>query len=184
MKRLRNVMRQELSVFAESPSFVQHEGKKLYHNTLDNSKSIKEIGYQVAKAEYVIQYSKVPDMTIEDVFDVIDEQAKSIGIQQAKYHFEVISKTVEETGNIVTTEKGQPPTPELFLEVMEKIAIKFNKKGEPSMPTMVVGQSGSEAWKKVIKDADTPEFKARFEEVMKKKKEEYDAEQASRKLVD
>jgi hypothetical protein len=53
------------------------------------------------------------------------------------------------------------------------------------MPTMVVPSEGAWRAKEVIKEAENnPEVKKRMDELLAKKKEEYDAEQARRKLVD
>jgi hypothetical protein len=183
-KHFNDVMRNEMKPFDESPNIIQHEGKTLIHNTLDNQTSAKVMTYQKAQVDYKIEYSKLIDMTTEDVFAVVTEKAKDMGGQMAKYHFKVLNDTVKETGNSVDA-GGQKLTPELFLETLSKISISFDKDGNPKMPTIVISPKMTDEWKRVIAEAEAdPEHKLKFEAIMKQKKEEYDAEQASRKLVD
>lgn len=175
--------RKELAPFNESPRITQHEGKTLKHNTLDKSRKQKVMKYQATSVEYRIEWAKVPDMTPEDVLAMLDEKAKIMGSEMAKYHFKVLDETVREAGNVVNA-KGQKPSVDLFLETLEKISISFDKDGNPKMPTLVISPKQADDWKKVMDDSKTPEVDARFKRIMEKKKEEYDAEQASRKLVD
>lgn len=183
-KRFNNVMRREMSPFNESPNIIQHEGKKLIHNTLDNQNSARVMTYQKAQVGYKLEYVKLIDMTAEDILAIIDEKAKDMGSQMARYQFKVLNETIKETGNSVDAE-GQKLSPDLFLESMRKISISFDKDGKPKMPTIVISPKMADEWKRVITEAEAdPEHKAKFEAIMKQKKEEYDAEQASRKLVD
>lgn len=183
-KRFNDVMRLEMRPFNESPNIIQHEGKTLIHNTLDNQNSQKVMKYQKAQVEYRLEHSKMIEMSPEDVFAIIDEKAKDMGGQMAKYHFQVLDATIKETGNSVDA-KGQKLTPELFLESIRKISISFDKNGNPKLPTIVISEKMSKAWERVMKEAEAdPEHKAEFDKIIAQKKKEYYAEQASRKLVD
>lgn len=163
--------------------FTQHEGKTLVHNTMDNSHKNKELKYVEAKTEYKIAYADVPTMGAEGVMKLLQEQAKEFGAQQAKHHYKVISQTTEEVGNVVNN-GGKPFSLDSFFEVMEKIQIEFDEFGKPNMPTMVVAPDGFERAKAVMQQAESdPEAKKRLNELLAKKKKEYDAEQARRKLV-
>lgn len=174
----------ELGPLQGARRFIQHEGRTLVHNTMDNSQKNKELNYVEARTEYVIRYADVPTMGPEDVLKMLQGQAKEFGGQQAKHQYKVISQTSEEVGNVVNG-GGKPFSIDTFFEVMDKIQIDFDEFGNPSMPTMVVAPGGFERAKQVFAEADRdPETKKRFEEMMRKKKKEYDAEQARRKLVD
>jgi hypothetical protein len=182
-ERITNVSRSKMTPFNDSPSIVQHEGKILIHNTLDNSSRQKTMSYQKSQFEYVFKYDKIPDMQPEDVLKIVDEKAEAMGEEMAKYQFKVLDETVKEAGNVVDA-KGAKPNIDLFLGVLEKISITFDKDGNPNMPTLVISPKQANDWKAVMEQSKTPEIDEKFKEIMKKKKEEYDAEQASRKLVD
>lgn len=183
-RRIHDVSRLEMRPFNESPSFIQHEGKTLIHNTLDNQESKKVMNYKMAEAKHLIEHSKIPDMKPEEVFAIVDEMAKEIGSQMAKYQFEVLNKTIEETGNSVDA-KGQKLSPELFLETISKMSISFDKDGNPKLPTIVISPKTADQWKRVMSEAEAdPEHKKKFDAIIAQKKKDFDAEQASRKLVD
>lgn len=176
--------KKELGPLQDVRRFTQHEGKTLVHNTMDNNAKNKELKYVEAKTEYKVLYTDIPNMGPEDVLKILHQQAKEFGAQQAKHQYKVISQTSEEVGNVVNS-KGKPFTIDTFFEVMEKIQIQFDEFGKPNMPTMVVGSDGAESARQVIQEAESnPDVKKRMDELMMKKKEEYDAEQARRKLVD
>lgn len=176
--------RKELGPLQDVRRFTQHEGKTMVHNTMDNSHKNKELKYVEFKTEYKVAYADVPKMGAGGVLKLLQEQAKEFGAQQAKHQYKVISQTTEEVGNVVNN-GGKPFSIDSFFEVMEKIQIEFDEFGNPNMPTMVVSPEGAERAKEVIQEAENnPEVKKRMEELLAKKKEEYDAEQARRKLVD
>lgn len=179
----RNVSRKEMAPFDESPSITQHEGKTLKHNSLDDASSQKTLTYQEAVIEYELKYEDVPNMSEVNVFAILEEKAKELGVKMAKYHFKVLGEMVKETGNTINANNKEPST-ELYLEALKSISISFDKDGKPSMPTLIIRQSDSYKWKAVMEEMNTPEFKAKEVEVIEQKKKEYDAEQASRKLVD
>ena len=123
-------------------------------------------------------------MKPDDVLNILKEKAKDFGGQQAKYHYGVLTKTTEETGNVVKG-NGEPFNMDMFFEVMDKIQIDFDEYGNPNMPTMVVAPDGYERARAVMQEAEqNPDVKKRMDELIAKKKKEYDAEQAGRKLVD
>lgn len=183
-RRFRDISRAEMVPFNQSPSLVQHEGRTLVHNTLNDQSSEKILNYQTASVEYKFDRSNIPDMTPEEMIAIIDEKAKDMGSQMAKYQFEVLNQTVQETGNSVDA-KGQKLSPELFLETMSKISISFDEQGKPKLPTIVIGSNSVDEWKRVMAEAEAdPSHKDRFDAIIAKKKEDFDAEQARRKLVD
>lgn len=183
-ERFEDVSREELVPFNESPRIVQHEGRTLKHNTLDNSSRQKTMSYQKVEVNYVIKYEDVPDMKPEDVLAMMDEKAKEVGSQMAKYHYQVINDAVEEVGNVVNAD-GRKLSLDLFFETIGKMSISFDKDGNPHMPTVVTSSKMADQWKVLIKEADNnPEVEARMKALMDEKRKEYDAEQASRKLVD
>lgn len=183
-RRFHDVSRMEMRPFNESPNFIQHEGKTLIHNTLDNQESQKILSYQKAQVEYKFEHSKIPDMTPEEVFAIIDEKAKELGGQMAKYHFEILNKTIQETGNSVDA-NGRKLSPDLFLETISKISISFDKDGNPKLPTVIISPKTADQWRRVISEAEAdPEHKMKFNAIIAQKKKDFDAEQARRKLVD
>ncbi len=183
-QRFNSIMRHETRPFNESPHIIQHEGKVLMHNTLDNQDSQKTMEYRKAEFTHKTDFQQLISMTPEDVIKVLDEGAKNIGGQIVKHYFQVLSTVTEEVGNVVDA-KDQKTTPELFLDAMRKISISFDKDGNPKLPTVIINEKMSDAWRKVIEEAEVnPKHKEEFNKIIEQKRKEYNAEQVSRKLVD
>ena len=160
-QRFNSIMRHETRPFNESPYIIQHEGKVLKHNTLDDQDSQKTMEYRKAEFTHKTDLQQLISMTLEDVIKVLDEEAKNIGSQMAKHYFQVLSTTVEEVGNVVDA-KDQKLTPEIFLDAMRKISIPFDKDGNPKFPTMIISEEMSDAWRKIIEEAEAnPKYKKR-----------------------
>jgi hypothetical protein len=177
-------MKLETRPFNESPRIIQHEGKVLIHNTLDDQDSQKTMEYRKAKFTHKTDFQQLISMTPEDVIKVLNEEAKNIGGQMVKHYFQVLSTAAEEVGNVVDA-KDQKPTPELFLDAMRKISIPFDKDGNPKFPTMIISEEMSDVWKEVEKEAEAnPRYKKELDNIIEQKRKEYNAEQAGRKLVD
>ncbi len=183
-QRFNSVMKFETRPFNESPHIIQHEGKVLMYNTLDDQDSQKTMEYRKAEFTHKTDLQQLISMTPEDVIKVLDEEAKNIGGQMVKHHFQVLDAAVEEAENVVHT-KDQEITPETFLDAMRKISIQFDKDGNPKLPTVIINEKMSDAWRKVIKEAEVnPKHKEEFNKMIEQKRKEYNAEQAGRKLVD
>ncbi|TWP28929.1 hypothetical protein EUA62_00020 [TM7 phylum sp. oral taxon 348] len=183
-QRFNSIMRHETRPFNESPHIIQHEGKVLKHNTLDDQDSQKTMEYRKAEFTYKPDPQQLISMTLEDVIKLLDEEAKNIGSQMAKHYFQVLSITAEEVGNVVDA-KDQKLTPEIFLDAMRKISIPFDKDGNPKFNNMIVSEEMSDVWKNIIEEAEVnPKHKEEFNKIIEQKRKEYNAEQAGRKLVD
>ena len=183
-QRFNSVMKSETRPLNESPRIIQHEGKVLIHNTLDDQDSQKTMEYRKAEFTYKTNLQQLISMTPEDVIKVLDEGAKNIGGQMVKHYFQVLSAAVEEVGNVVDA-KDQEITPETFLDAMRKISIQFDKDDNPKLPTVTINEKMSDAWRKVIEEVElNPKHKEEFNKIIEQKRKEYNAEQAGRKLVD
>lgn len=180
-KYLKNLVRQEplLSQIREQRHF---EGNKMTSKTedgeLDNT-SYKEIsgGYSIKREDVI---AKGTMAYIENIQSVAEELKK----QQAKLLFDKISEVTKKTGNIVNG-KGQPFSFEIFIETMEKIQIDFDEMGKPYLPTLVVSpQLGDKLNEKLPEWESNPEYKKKLDEVIERKRQEWNDRESNRKLVD
>ncbi len=108
--------------------------------------------------------------------------AEDMKRQMIQDMFKHISEGVERVGNTVNTD-GKPFSAELYLAALEKKSISFNDDGTPHQQT-VVGVEEEYVKKTNEQLENDPKLRARYDEIMKKKKEEWDASEGDRKLVD
>jgi hypothetical protein len=94
-----------------------------------------------------------------------------------------MSEGVQKVGNTIDG-GGQRFSAELFLQVIEKIWIEFTADGSPQMPTVHISPNQTDDVKRTIERLESePELKKRFDAIMIKKREEWRAREADRKLV-
>ena len=177
---LQRLVRQEpfLSEIREERHF---EGDKISCRTEDGETDVsdyKEITGQLEiKKEEII--AKGPLAFIEKT-RVVAEQIKK---QKAEYIFEKLNEITEKTGNKVDA-KGQPLTFEHFIEGLRKIQIDFDESDKPHLPTMVVSPIlGAKLREKLPQWEADPENKKRFDELIGKKRKEWNDRESHRKLV-
>ena len=131
---LRALVRQDplLSQIREQPYF---EGNRM--SSIDATGKSTESTYRTVSSQYSIRredvIAKGPTAFIENIKNVAEEIKK----QKAKLLFDRINEATEKTGNTVDG-KGGPFTFELFMELLGKIVIEFDGRGNPILPTLVI----------------------------------------------
>ncbi|TNB47147.1 hypothetical protein FF124_13275 [Martelella lutilitoris] len=105
--------------------------------------------------------------SLEEILGCFLPVAKSLAADQSKLLFELIDRTTEKTGNVINGKK-RPFSPDLVLEMLDKIEIEFDANGKPRMPTLVVGETMAARAKEVIEASDNPEFIEKFNKIKKK----------------
>ena len=178
---LQNLVRQEpfLSQIREERHF---EGNRMTLKTQDgelDQSEYKEISGELSiKKEDII--TKGPMAFIENVYNTAEEIKK----QKAKLVFDKLKEVTDKTGNVVNG-KGQPFTFDLFIESLEKIWIDFDDQGRPYLPTLVVSPNlGAKLKEKLPEWEANSEYKKRFEDLIEKKRKEWNDRESNRKLVD
>lgn len=117
------------------------------------------------------------------VYDKLYEAANDFAAQQALQFFKTISDVTELTGNVVNS-KGEYKI-EDFFESLEKVDIEFDDNGQPVFPQFVGSNTVISKIKAVLKQSEQdPANLVRMEQIVKRKKQEWDDRENSRKLVD
>ena len=92
--------------------------------------------------------------------------------------FEYLGRVCEATGNVIDG-KGQPFSFDLVLDALDKIQIDFDEAGNPEIPTMVLHP---ELMEKLKKQPPTDEQIRRREEIINRKRGEYNARRRTRQI--
>ncbi len=117
---------------------------------------------------------------IENIQNVAEEMKK----QKARLLFDRLNEVTAQTGNRVDA-KGGPFTFELFMELLGKIAIEFDDRGNPILPTLIISPEMGAKLKHKLPEWDAnPEYKKRFDEIIERKRKEWNDRESDRKLVD
>jgi len=165
--------------FAEVQERIIHEGTG---TTVDNQDSDFEHGMDLEKIE--VGESINIDTLIANpllAFDLLDKMAQQVALDKGMIMLEAVSKVTEKTGN-----KSLRPgkiTPETLLEMFEKIAISFNEDGTPQMPKIYLGPHlVPEAEHALQQFEENPVYKKKYEDLINRKKTEWNDRENNRKL--
>jgi hypothetical protein len=177
----RQMVNQYLGVVGEAPRSVIHEGRRTA--MIRESGEVDETPLFQATAGWEIKAAEVPTMTVDGLLERMRNAAKDMAAQISKGSFQSISDAVDKIGNVVDG-KGAPFSADLFLNAIEKIQIDFGPDGKPRLPTLVVGPSQGPDIQRALESFEKdPEQLAKFDKLIEKKREEWLAREASRKLV-
>lgn len=117
------------------------------------------------------------------VLHLIDQMALQMAQEQSKMMFTELGKICTEANQKIDF-KGAKFNPDMLLQIMEKILIEFDADGNMKNLMFVVGPQMADRVKDEMEKADKdPEFRKKHEALMARKRGEWRAREASRKLV-
>jgi len=164
-----------LSKIKVQPCF---EGNRLSSDVRTGESPFEQISGQApVKRKDVIQKG------LKVYFESIPVMADEVIKQMTEHLFGKVDQAVQETGNIVRL-KGKPLTPERYLELLEKTQIDFDDQGKPHIPTLVASpEIGIQLKQNFAKWEKSPVHRQKFQELIERKREEWNDREGNRKLV-
>jgi hypothetical protein len=174
--------REYLGHFAIAPSYTHHEGNRWTIQREDGTSS--ESTYRNIGAEMSIPTDEVPNLTPDRIAKELDSLAEKLARQMRQGIIESLNQATDQAGTRVDA-KGSPPTKELFIEVLDRMLLLFDKDGNLIPPAIVMHPRIWETHGEEMKNWEQdPEFSVRYEEIVERKREEWRARESRRKLVD
>jgi hypothetical protein len=171
-----------LGFFSTINSYRHYEGKEWLMERPDGSLDSSE--YRLIEAEFIINDSEVPYLTPLQIAEKIDRVAEEMAKNQAHHLLQTIHEAAIAVGNIVDS-GGQPLTKELFLKVVDRIMMEFDRAGNPQYPSIVMHP---DLWESIKDDAQhwetDVEFMAKHKAILDRKREEWRVRENHRKLAD
>lgn len=165
----------------EAPRYFIKEGRRVLTIRPDGRSDETEL--KQASAETSIRFDEVPHLSIQDRLAKLDDAAREMARQISEHAFGQINEAVERVGNVVNS-GGKPLSPDVFLDVIEKIHLDFDAGGNPSQLTMVIPPNMAERAKETMERLhQEPEYDRRYREIIEKKRMEWRDREAARKLV-
>jgi hypothetical protein len=172
---------QNLGVFQQAGRRTAHEGDRMKVVRADGS--VEESGYGHASAELKLKFADIPALTQKDRITLLKNMAKDMADQMTSYMFQSLDKTLEQAGQVFDN-KGGPIDAEMILKILDTIQIDFNGDGSHNTLTLVTAPESRELAEIAFKTLETnPELRARYEQIIEKKRMNWRDREASRKLV-
>ena len=173
--------RQYLGPLADIPEVRVFEGNSKKH--FGRTGGSHESPMIDITAKMNIHKDDLPNRSLWQHLGDLDSLAKDMAYKMSTRVYQGISKAVDDAGNVVSTE-GVGFSPDALLEAMSKVAVEFEQDGTPRMPSFHVGEQNAEALRNALQEMERdPEMRRRQSDIMKQKREEWRAREASRRLV-
>lgn len=180
---------QMLRRFLKSDPLLSQVNEHSYTEGLKNSianeseeethSEMKEIGEEIR-----VSTQDIVDQGPAAFIEHYKKLAATINQRRTQMMLQMVEEGAKKVGNTLSR-KGQPFNPDHFLMMLEKVIIPFDDEGNPHLPVLVGGQKFMEEIRDKIPEWEAdPLLKAKFDEVIKKKKAEWDDRESYRKLVD
>lgn len=181
--RIRDQMKKRDPVLAMIKIVKQHEGRRHVYSTDEGRE--RSTDYQPTVTEVTINQHETVNWGVLEIAQRIDGIADQMIGKIVPKMFATLREVTQETRNVVDA-GGKPYSFEIFLESIEKVQIEFDDvTGEPELPTAFVDPKLGERIRGMLPEWDrNEEYKARFKELIARKKADWDARESNRKLVD
>jgi hypothetical protein len=161
----------------------QHEGRAGLMVRSDTSTDAIEY----PRSEFGVELSRLEmkSLDLKGLFEKLAGLAEQMAEAQARMMLAKVSEGAQEVGNTVSAAGGEL-TPEYLFEIMTKVDWSFDPDTEkPKGMSFVMHPDTAAKVIPLVKEWEqNPEFKARHEELVKRKREEWRARENRRKLVD
>ena len=181
-ERLVIKQKEYLGYFSTIPSYAHHEGHEwtvVNQGGTENTQEYVNLG-----SEFSIKVDDVPRMGPQDILGLIDSAAED---SARKMHDQIIlsiTRSVDEAGTAIDA-KGRTLSQDLFLQALDSMQLDFDTEGYLIPPTVIMHPKLWEAKKDEMKSWEQdPEFVRRHTALIDRKREEWSAREACRKLVD
>jgi hypothetical protein len=136
-----------------------------------------------AETIFELQLDDIPKMSVNDVLNKLDNAAQDMAGKMETGLFKSLSEDLGKRERTVD-HKGQPLSGKVILETLRNLFIPFDHTGNPQMPSIFMGPNLKESMERALKEIDeNPLLKKEYDEIIQLKREEWRAEEASRKLV-
>ncbi len=168
-----------LGVFSEIKVSPLHEGDRSFIQRPDGRE--EETQFKVIEVTSKLSTEDERSMTEDQLTEHLMKMADEMADQQCGLVINSLNEAITQTGNVISTNSVGPQT---LLDVLDKIQIPFRPDGKHDPLTIVGGVAIEGSMKKAIEAIEhDPIWRSRYEQLMRKKREEWNARESTRKLV-
>jgi hypothetical protein len=165
-------------LWASLPKAEAVEAVPITQNTMPSGQVVQNEPVDVA-AQFTYKYEDIRSCNTEGLAVQMDAAADQNLSVVMPHLFETMRLTSEAAGTASHT-GGKPFSFELYLAGLEKIDISFDEQGKPNLPTLIVGPDLGKQIRAM--PPLTPEQQKAMDDLIEKKRNEYNARRRNRKL--
>lgn len=169
----------EISPYGAVQTRHFHEGRAMKITRADQSVSTS--GMEQLSVLFEIKYDEIENLTLQKAIEKHDAMIVEMVQKQINFIRERMSSEIPESQSLDA--KGRRFDAQILIEILEKMQIDFYPDGTPH-EIFLDPPPTPEVMAAVDKEFESkPELKMKFDKLMEKKKEEWHAREADRKLV-
>jgi hypothetical protein len=169
-----------ISPFADVQTRYLHEGRGMKVVRADQSESNTKT--QQLSSMMKITFDEIPELTLEKAIAKYDELILDMVRKQTGFALERLSEDIPASQSVDA--KGKKLDAELILQMLETMQLEFYPDGRPQELHVIGGLLTPERLNAVDEEfQNNPELRKRHNELMDRKREEWRAREANRKLV-
>lgn len=162
-------------------SYRHYEGNKWRLTRED--KTVDDSNYLQISSIFSVSLDEVPNLTAEKIKEKLDKVADEMAGQMMQNMISKIAQAADSVGNSINA-NGEPFLPDHFLQVLDRIDHSFTEDGTWIPPTMIVAPDFMNKNKELIETYNNDaEFLAKRDAIIDRKREDWRAREAHRKLV-
>ncbi len=169
--------REKAPLLAGIKNFAQHEGTVHSYDRI-KADPVSE-GFEEIAIPVTIELSEMPDLIGEKLAAKMDAIADELARKRMEMFRRKFTEVTREVGNAFDAQ-GAPLTHDMFFEMLERVDMEFGPDDQPMFTfNMTPGlEKVFENWQ------DDPLFRARYEELLNRKRDAWRDRESNRKLVD
>lgn len=185
-ERINKVIESQIQPFSGAAVSLRFEGDDNKNDSIiRHTGEIDKVDFTKAGSTISYTYEEIENLNINDVILKVDNAAFEMAKQKFNFFVGIIEETTKKTGNVVYSQQKGKFSAEEFFELISKMWIDFDESEKPIFPTMLVGSKEQmESYDEMFKTIDAnPNLKTKFDNLIEKKRNEFNARENSRKLV-
>ena len=181
MLYLQIYIRQKDPVLRQIKGFVQHEGAEHRYERV-GFEPVRE-GYSEMGSELRVEMSEIPELIGEPLLAKLRSVGDKLIKQQAAMFYRKVGESAALAGNVFDADGG-PMTPDLLLDMIERIETDFDSEGKPTNAFVLHPDSAPRFQAIAEKIENDPKLKARSDAIRNRQLEQWLVRENNRKLAD
>lgn len=172
------VMEAKDELYGSIPTAEPSEVLPVTQNTMPSGEVVQSQPLLVESA-VVFKWDDIRTCSLDALAEQVNRSAEERLAQVMPHFFDVLHRTSDAAGTAADA-GGRPFSFELYLEVLERMEIQFDREGNPILPTLVMHPSMAEQLRS--QPPITPEQEKAKNDLIERKRTEFNARRRHRKL--
>ena len=164
----------------EISSYQQHEGQKGSFQMATGE--IESIEFKKDSVEVSSKIKPGRGEKLDDILALMAKAGAELGTKMQNGMLATVEAATEKVGNVVKIKDGVI-TPEAFFEMMEKVEIDFDEQGQSQSSWFLAPEAAAKLQQNYQGWQKNPELRAKLEQLERKKKDQFRAREATRRLA-